>query len=155
MSDLIASRLDTHFQTGIDVTIVASLNDVRDEWRQRERSVKARLETIRREREAAEAEIRSMEDSTKHVFDYLVGIFPVDRVRPTWEAQGELVPPSIRGLLGELRGPSQPLPSPTLPDNDTRQQSSRAPASDDTMEEVVTVSVETSETSRESSPSVR
>lgn len=157
MGDPITSFQDNAIQKATEDTTVAFTGNIRAEWRRREQSLKARLETIKREREAAEAEYQSMEDISKQHFDCLVSTFTIDRVRPVWEAQGELMPCSIRVLMGELRGPVQSLPSPSLSSvgNGARRLSSGPAASEDTMEREIVTSVRDSETSTGGSPSVQ
>lgn len=157
MGDPITSFQDNAIQKATEDTTVAFTGNIRAEWRRREQSLKARLETIKREREAAEAEYQSMEDISKQHFDCLVSTFTIDRVRPVWEAQGELMPCSIRVLMGELRGPVQSLPSPSLSSvgNGARRLSSGPAASEDTMEREIVLSVRDSETSTGGSPSTK
>lgn len=157
MSDSRTSFRDTAVQKAVEIATITFIDNIRNEWRRREQSFRGRLETIRRELEAAETEFQSMEDTTKQDFDYLVSNFPVDRVRPVWEAQGELVPPSIRGLLGELRGSSHLLLSHALfpDDHGTHQQLSEPPVSDKVTQYEMTLPAQASETSRESSSSVQ
>ncbi|OIW24548.1 hypothetical protein CONLIGDRAFT_685516 [Coniochaeta ligniaria NRRL 30616] len=152
------SSLDAGFWETIENYLVTSTHDIRNEWLRQEQSIKASLETIRREREAAEANIRAIEERTTETFDYFLSNLPEQRFRPLWEAQGELMPPSIRGLLDELRGACQSQPSHALfpAGNSTHQQSSGPSLAGDAVEREVTVSVHASQTSRkDSSPTKR
>lgn len=151
------SLRDNAIQKAAEDTAVALIGNIRDEWQRREQSFKARLETIKREREAAEAEYQSMEDISKQHFDCLVSVFTMDRIRPVWEAHGELMPCSIRALMNELRLPVQslPSPSPSSVDNGARRLSSGPVISGDAVEREIVLSVPDSETSRGESPSVQ
>lgn len=108
MSDPAKSLRDVFLHTlhdALEHSAVTSATRLREQWQRGECVITGHLEAAKREREAAEAEIRLLTDKETETFDLLVNTFSflsLDDVRLAWERQGDLVPPRMRQMLSEL-----------------------------------------------------
>jgi len=160
MTDPTRSLLDPVLQS----TIAAGEKSIKAAWLSQEESLKNRLQALRRLREAAETEVlavketvKILEDRTQRTLRLLVTDFEVEEPVPSWSFKDDLVPPTIRYLLEELRGVSRPLPSPAPSSSHSghSQQPNRQQEVGQAVADEVTVSVRASESLPNSGSPVR